>query len=67
MRHTETEKPEIAGLRAMLPSWMFWGGIAALIAAIVLVIIALSTGAEQTGIEESPFRNVPEPVLSPDG
>ncbi|MEO0771938.1 MAG: hypothetical protein AAFZ04_02020 [Pseudomonadota bacterium] len=50
-----------------MPRWMRLVAVAGGILLISTFVIALSDGADRTPIEQSPYRNAPEEVLSPGG
>ena len=54
-------------MRGELSNWTFYGGIVAAAVVVIGLVIAVADGSQTTPEEQSPFRTVPEEVLSPDG
>ncbi|MEM1386431.1 MAG: hypothetical protein AAF626_09630 [Pseudomonadota bacterium] len=61
------ENADLSGRSVRLPNWMFWAAITSAGVLIVMLVIALADGRDNTDTEQSPFRNAPTSVLSPDG
>lgn len=51
--------------KARLPNWMFWGAVIIGATLATMLIFAIADGEQTTPVEDSPFRNAPEEVLSP--
>lgn len=65
MTHTPQNPHKEALDNVLLPRWMRITAILSVVVVAGIVLVALSTGAEQTPIEQSPYRSAPEEVLSP--
>ncbi|MEL7253962.1 MAG: hypothetical protein AAGL23_07285 [Pseudomonadota bacterium] len=67
MTQTSQNQHEKSLNAVLLPRWMRLVAVAGGILLISTLVIALSDGADRTPIEQSPYRNAPEEVLSPGG
>ncbi|MEL6646626.1 MAG: hypothetical protein AAFY35_13730 [Pseudomonadota bacterium] len=65
MRQKSKNQHDAAVENVLLPRWMRVAAFLGAVTVAGVVLIALSDGADQTPIEQSPYRSVPQEVLEP--